>query len=81
LIAAAIAIVIAMVASFILLKLTDLLVGVRVEGEDETLGLDLSQHGEEGYNLDADLGTSVIGSASSSSHGTFAAAHSSELAS
>ena len=26
-------------------------------GEDEVLGLDLSQHGEDGYNLDLDLGS------------------------
>ena len=44
-----------MVASFIILKIVDLTVGVRVDGEDETTGLDFSQHGEEGYNLDADL--------------------------
>jgi Amt family ammonium transporter len=56
LIAALIAIVLGMVATYILLKITDLVIGVRVEGEDESLGLDLSQHGEEGYNLDADLG-------------------------
>src|SRR5215470_6271170 len=29
--------------------------GVRVTGEDEVTGLDLSQHGEEGYNLDLDV--------------------------
>ncbi len=61
LIASLIAIVLGMVATFILLKLIDVVIGVRVEGEDETLGLDLSQHGEEGYNLDADLGGSVMG--------------------
>jgi ammonia channel protein AmtB len=26
--------------------------GLRVNGEDETAGLDLSEHGEEGYILD-----------------------------
>ena len=26
--------------------------GLRVEGEDETVGLDLSEHGEEGYIID-----------------------------
>ena len=67
LIASLIAIVLGMVATFILLKIVDAIVGVRVEGEDETLGLDLSQHGEEGYNLDADLGTSVMGRTETSS--------------
>ena len=65
--------VMGMIATFILLKLTDALVGVRVEGEDETLGLDLSQHGEEGYNLDADLGTSAT-IRSGSAHGAFVTA-------
>ena len=73
LIASLIAIVLGMVASFILLKLIDAVIGVRVEGEDETLGLDLSQHGEEGYNLDADLGTSVMGRTETAS-ATFAGA-------
>lgn len=64
LLASLVAIVLGMVASFIILKIVDLTVGVRVTGEDETVGLDLSQHGEEGYNLDADLGTSVGSGAS-----------------
>ena len=57
LIAAVIAIVLGMVASWIILKVVDLVVGVRASGEDETVGLDVSQHGEEGYNLDFDFGT------------------------
>lgn len=36
-------------ASFILLKLVDKLVGLRVEVEDEDAGLDLTQHGERAY--------------------------------
>jgi Amt family ammonium transporter len=55
LIACLIAIVLGIVGSFIILKIVDLLVGVRVSGEQETTGLDLTQHGEEGYNLDLDL--------------------------
>jgi Amt family ammonium transporter len=55
LIASLIAIALAVVGSFIILKVVDLIVGVRVSGEDEVTGLDLSQHGEEGYNFDADL--------------------------
>ena len=39
------------VASFILLKLTDAIVGLRVDEEAEALGLDLSLHDEVGYNL------------------------------
>jgi ammonium transporter, Amt family len=39
------------VASFVLLKVVDMLVGLRVSPEDETLGLDLALHDERGYNL------------------------------
>lgn len=38
------------VATWLLLKLVDALVGLRVTEDDETLGLDLSQHGESAYN-------------------------------
>jgi ammonia channel protein AmtB len=31
-------------------KLVDRLVGLRVDQEDESAGLDLSQHGERAYN-------------------------------
>lgn len=33
-------------ATFVILKLVNALVGLRMSEEDETLGLDLSQHGE-----------------------------------
>ena len=39
------------VLSFIILKIVDAIVGLRVEGDDEMMGLDLSQHNERGYNL------------------------------
>jgi Amt family ammonium transporter len=32
------------------LKVVNALVGLRVSEEDETLGLDLTQHGESAYN-------------------------------
>ncbi|NTW28588.1 MAG: ammonium transporter [Coriobacteriia bacterium] len=38
--------------SFIILKVTDKLVGLRVDEESEVLGLDLALHSEEGYVLD-----------------------------
>ena len=44
---------IAIVGTLVILKICDLLFGVRVNGEDETQGLDLSMHGEEGYNLES----------------------------
>ena len=37
--------------SFIILKIVDATVGLRVEEDDERQGLDLSQHNERGYNL------------------------------
>jgi Amt family ammonium transporter len=36
--------------SFVLLKLLDKVMGLRVSREDEIMGLDLSEHGEAGYN-------------------------------
>jgi Amt family ammonium transporter len=65
LIASLIAIALGVVGSFVILKVVDLVVGVRVTGEDEIQGLDLSQHGEEGYNLDADLVSSTAFTGSS----------------
>jgi Amt family ammonium transporter len=37
--------------SFIILKIVDAIVGLRVDEDDERMGLDLSQHNERGYNL------------------------------
>jgi Amt family ammonium transporter len=37
-------------ATFVILKIVNALVGLRVSEEDETLGLDLTQHGESAYN-------------------------------
>jgi ammonium transporter, Amt family len=39
------------VASFVILKAVDAVVGLRVADDEETEGLDLSQHDERGYNL------------------------------
>jgi Amt family ammonium transporter len=41
--------VLSIVATFIILKVIDLTIGLRVSQEDEIRGLDLSDHGEEGY--------------------------------
>ena len=48
-IAAAITIVFCFVMTFVILKLLDLTMGLRVNQEGEIRGLDLSEHGEEGY--------------------------------
>ena len=45
--------VLAAVGTLVLLKLVDLTVGLRVTAENESTGLDLTQHGEEGYSLDS----------------------------
>ncbi len=45
--------VLAIVGSLVILKVVDLVLGLRVSEDQEIEGLDLSQHGEEGYNLEA----------------------------
>lgn len=39
----------ALIGTFIILKVLDALMGLRVSQDDEVQGLDVSQHGEEGY--------------------------------
>ena len=41
------------VVTFILLKAIDVTVGLRVSGDDESEGLDVNLHGEEGYHMGA----------------------------
>jgi Amt family ammonium transporter len=50
-IAVGITIVFTAVMSFILLKIVDVIIGLRVDEEQETIGLDMSQHDERGYIL------------------------------
>ncbi len=40
-----------LVATFIILKFVDMVVGLRVDGDEETQGLDLVLHDERGYDL------------------------------
>jgi Amt family ammonium transporter len=47
--AALVTIVFAVAVSFVLLKILDATMGLRVSQQDEMQGLDYSQHGEEGY--------------------------------
>lgn len=49
--AAVFAIVYTAIVSFIVLKLVDLLVGLRIDEDNEVQGLDLTDHGEAGYDL------------------------------
>ncbi len=50
--ATVVTIVFAAVATFVILKIIDMFIGLRVSREEEFRGLDLSEHGEAGYNLD-----------------------------
>ena len=43
----------ALVGTLVLLKITDLITGIRVSETDEIEGLDITQHGEEAYNLES----------------------------
>jgi len=43
----------ALVGTIVLLKITDLITGLRASEEQEIEGLDVTQHGEEAYNLEA----------------------------
>jgi Amt family ammonium transporter len=52
LIGAAVAWVLGIVGTLLILKICDAVTGIRVRPEQESQGLDLSMHGEEGYNLE-----------------------------
>ena len=39
------------IATFVILKIVDVITGLRVDSQTETQGLDLDSHGETGYNL------------------------------
>jgi ammonium transporter, Amt family len=52
LVGVAIAWALAIVGSIVLLKVTDMITGIRVSEEHEIEGLDITQHGEEAYNLE-----------------------------
>jgi Amt family ammonium transporter len=44
---------VALVGTIVLLKITDMITGLRVTEDQEIEGLDITQHGEEAYNLEA----------------------------
>jgi Amt family ammonium transporter len=50
LIGVAFTVVLAAVGTFLIVKVVDATIGLRVDQEDESIGLDLSQHGERAYN-------------------------------
>ncbi len=45
--------VLAAVGTLVILKVVDMVVGLRVSEDHEIQGLDFSQHGEEGYNWES----------------------------
>lgn len=47
----AIAVVLAVVGTYLILKLVDVFIGLRVSESEEVTGLDLTQHGEHAYDL------------------------------
>ena len=49
--AVGVTILLSVVGTFVILKIVDIVIGLRVSHEDELRGLDVSQHGEEGYIL------------------------------
>jgi ammonium transporter, Amt family len=53
LVGVAISWVLAIVGTLLILKVVDMTIGLRVSEEEEIQGLDLSQHGEEGYYWEA----------------------------
>ena len=50
-----IAIALAAVGTYVILKIVDFAIGVRVSADEEVQGLDVTQHGEEGYYWEASL--------------------------
>ncbi|HTV56306.1 MAG TPA: hypothetical protein VMI06_15495 [Terriglobia bacterium] len=45
--------ILASVGTLVILKIVDAAIGLRVDVEQELQGLDVTQHGEEAYNLEA----------------------------
>ena len=51
-IASGVAIGLGIVGTLVILKIVDLVAGLRTTDAEETEGLDLSMHGEEGYHME-----------------------------
>jgi len=59
-----IAVALAAVGTFLILKIVDLLIGVRVSENEEIAGLDSSQHGETAYVFEPDMKSVMLSSIS-----------------
>jgi Amt family ammonium transporter len=64
---------IAAVGCFIILKVVDLIMGLRCTESDEYDGLDITQHGESGYNFEESFPGSVVTDISATRRDTVAA--------
>jgi Amt family ammonium transporter len=64
---------VAVAGTVVILKLVDTVIGLRVSEDEEIQGLDITQHGEEGYPADLDLVPSLSAAQASASHATMAA--------
>ena len=54
-----IAVALAVVGTFVILKFVDVVIGLRVSESDETIGLDATQHGETAYTFEPILDNSI----------------------
>lgn len=59
-----IAVALAAVGTFLILKIVDLLIGLRVSENEELAGLDVSQHGETAYVFEPDMKSAMLSSMS-----------------
>jgi ammonium transporter, Amt family len=50
----------AAIGSFILLRMVNAMAGLRVSAEDEFDGLDITQHGESGYNMEEGIAGATL---------------------
>jgi Amt family ammonium transporter len=57
------------ILTFVILKVLDMVMGLRVSEEEEIVGLDVSQHGERGYILDGGSGYTGIPVSTPASNG------------
>jgi Amt family ammonium transporter len=67
----------ATIATFVILKVLDLVMGLRVPEEDEVTGLDLTQHSEVAYSLGGSEGGEYVALSGGHAHGSPASTSSS----
>ncbi|PYT02492.1 MAG: ammonia channel protein [Acidobacteria bacterium] len=80
LIAVGITVGIALAGSFVILKVVDLLIGLRVSEEQELVGLDRSLHGEDGYDFGLEAAFALEASAEAAGDGDYVPGYSTDVA-